>query len=177
MASEPKSKTSVEYQKGRHREYSVHTHLIRCSATGEEVAVVVAMNRDVKDIGVIVEGLLGAIAVMNILRGDSTGDMNTNVSSFKKQEENKSDSSQKRKKAALPFMTSHHRDAVSQETHPVHDEDPVDVESLLQQFGCDGHRVEVAETPETAADRGRELLFVMNFIFAKAPFSCFYGTI
>lgn len=44
---------------------------------------------------------------------------------------------------------------MTQETDPVHDEDLVDVESLLQQFGCDGHRVEVAETPETAAKRGR----------------------
>lgn len=45
-----------------------HTHFIRCSASREEVAVVVAMNRDVKDVGVIVEGLLGAVAMMNILR-------------------------------------------------------------------------------------------------------------
>lgn len=57
-------------------------------------------------------------------------------------------------------------------THPVHNEDLVDIQSLLQQFGCDGHRVEVAETPETAADGGQELLFVMN-IFARAPFSFF----
>lgn len=41
------------------------------------------------------------------------------------------------------------------ETDPVHDEDLVDVESLLQQFGCDGHRVEITETPETAEKRGR----------------------
>lgn len=56
------------------------------------------MNGQVKDTGVIVESLLGAIAMVNI---------------------------------------------------PVHDEDLVDVESLLQKFGCDGHRVEVAETPKT----------------------------
>lgn len=46
------------------------------------------------------------------------------------------------------------RDVVSRDTDPVHDEDLVDVESLLQQFGCDRHGVEVAETPETAAQRG-----------------------
>lgn len=40
-------------------------------------------------------------------------------------------------------------------TDPVHDEDLVDVEPLLQQFGCDGHRVEVAETPETSAQTGQ----------------------
>lgn len=47
---------------------------------------------------------------------------------------------------------SHDRDVV---TDPVHDKDLVDVESLLQQFGCDGHRVKVAETPETATKRER----------------------
>lgn len=56
------------------------------------------MNGQVKDTGVIVESLLGPVAVVNI---------------------------------------------------PVHDEDLVDVQSLLQKFGCDGHRVEVAETPKT----------------------------
>lgn len=35
--------------------------------------------------------------------------------------------------------------------YPVHDEDPVDVEPLLQQSSGDGHRVEVAETPGAAA--------------------------
>jgi len=40
-----------------------------------------------------------------------------------------------------------------QETDPVHDEDLGDAESLLQQLGCDGHGVEVAEAPETAAKR------------------------
>lgn len=58
---------------------------------------------------------------------------------------------------------------VIQGTHPVHDEDLVDAESLLQQSGCDRHRVEVAETPKSAAESG--LLFVKQFICAKAP-SC-----
>lgn len=49
-------------------------------------------------------------------------------------------------------------------TDPVHDEDLVDVESLLQQLGCDGHRVEVAETPETAAKREADEF--------PAPLSC-----
>lgn len=60
------------------------------------------MNGQVKDTGVVVESLLGPVAVVNI---------------------------------------------------PVHDEDLVDVQSLLQKFGCDGHRVEVAETPKTTAWR------------------------
>lgn len=46
-------------------------------------------------------------------------------------------------------------ECVSRFTDPVHDEDLVDVEPLLQQFGCNGHRVEVAETPETSAQTGQ----------------------
>lgn len=46
-------------------------------------------------------------------------------------------------------------ECVSRFTDPVHDEDLVDVEPLLQQFGCDGHRVEVAETPETSTQTGQ----------------------
>lgn len=56
------------------------------------------MNGQVKNTGVIIERLLGPVAMVNI---------------------------------------------------PVHDEDLVDVESLLQKLGCDGHRVEVAEAPKT----------------------------
>lgn len=56
------------------------------------------MNGQVKDTGVIIESLLGPIAMVNI---------------------------------------------------PIHDEDLVDVESLLQKFGCNGHGIEVAETPKT----------------------------
>lgn len=41
----------------------------------------------------------------------------------------------------------------SRQTDPVHDEDLVDAESLLQQLGRNGHRVKVAEAPETASDR------------------------
>lgn len=47
------------------------THLVRCSASREEVAVVIAMYRQVKDVGVVVESLLGAVAVVNILQSDS----------------------------------------------------------------------------------------------------------
>lgn len=60
------------------------------------------MNGQVKDTGVIVESLLGPVAMVNI---------------------------------------------------PVHNEDLVDVQSLLQKFGCDGHRVEVAETPKITTMR------------------------
>ena len=45
------------------------------------------------------------------------------------------------------------RDEVARVTHPVHDEDLVDVESLLQQFGGNGHGVEVAEAPGMATER------------------------
>ena len=38
------------------------------SAAGEEVAIVVAMERDVQHVGVIVENLLGAVAMVNVLR-------------------------------------------------------------------------------------------------------------
>ena len=45
------------------------SHLIRRTAAGEEVPVVIAMDGQVEDIGVVVEGLLGAVAMVNILRG------------------------------------------------------------------------------------------------------------
>jgi len=55
-----------------------HTHLVRRSASREEVAVVVAMNGQVEDVGVIVERLLGAVAVVNVLRSESTHGTITN---------------------------------------------------------------------------------------------------
>lgn len=55
---------------------------------------------------------------------------------------------------------SYDRWLVSPETDPVHNEDLVDVESLLEQFGCDGYRVEIAEAPETAANTRRDGLKV-----------------
>lgn len=88
------------------------------------------MDRQVEDVGVVVERLLGAVAVVNVLRSDSDHKCYTLCVCLLK-------NTLTLKKTAV-------------ETDPVHDEDLVDVESLLQQFGCDGHRVEVAETPETA---------------------------
>lgn len=44
------------------------TYLIRCSTSWKKVAVVVAMDRHVEDIRVVVEGLLGAVAMVNILK-------------------------------------------------------------------------------------------------------------
>lgn len=41
--------------------------LVRGAAAGEEVSVVVAVQRQVEDAGVGVEGLLGAVAMVNIL--------------------------------------------------------------------------------------------------------------
>lgn len=46
-------------------------HLSRRPAAGEEVAVVVAMQRDVEHAGVIVEDFLGAVAVVDVLPGGS----------------------------------------------------------------------------------------------------------
>lgn len=43
-------------------------HLVRRSAAGEEVPVVVAVDGHVEDAGVVVEGLLGAVAVVNVLQ-------------------------------------------------------------------------------------------------------------
>lgn len=42
-------------------------HLIRRSAAREEVAIIVAVQRNVENTGVCVERLLGAVAMMNIL--------------------------------------------------------------------------------------------------------------
>lgn len=92
------------------------TYLIRSTAPGEKVPVVIAMNGQVKDAGVVIESLLGPVAVVNI---------------------------------------------------PVHDEDLVDVQSLLQKFGCNGHRVEVAETPETRTLGGSFRLQVKVFILPE----------
>jgi len=44
------------------------------SAPGEEVPVVVAMQRDVQHAGVVVERLLGAVAVVNVLVEDRRKD-------------------------------------------------------------------------------------------------------
>lgn len=42
-------------------------YLIHSPAAREEVAVIVAMQGDVQHTGVLVEGLLGAVAMVNIL--------------------------------------------------------------------------------------------------------------
>lgn len=38
-------------------------------------------------------------------------------------------------------------------TYPVHDEDLAHVQLLLQEFSCDGYRVEEAESPEGAGEK------------------------
>lgn len=45
------------------------THLVRSPAAREEVPVVIAVQRDVQDAWVTVEGLLGPISVVHVLRG------------------------------------------------------------------------------------------------------------
>lgn len=48
---------------------SIHsTYLIWCSTSWEEVAIVIAVQGHVENIGVIVEGLLGPIPMVHILR-------------------------------------------------------------------------------------------------------------
>ena len=45
-------------------------YLIHGPAAGEEVAIIMAMQGDVEHTGVLVEGLLGAVAVVNVLCGE-----------------------------------------------------------------------------------------------------------
>lgn len=46
------------------------THLIGCPAAREEVAVIVAVQGDVEDARVAVEGLLGPVAMVHVLRAE-----------------------------------------------------------------------------------------------------------
>lgn len=46
---------------------SLCTNLRRSTTPGEEVSIIIAMERDVEDAGIIVEDFLGAVAMMNIL--------------------------------------------------------------------------------------------------------------
>ena len=46
----------------------VCVYLLRSSTARKEVSIVVAMQGDVEDVGVTVEGLLGAVAMVNVLQ-------------------------------------------------------------------------------------------------------------
>lgn len=46
----------------------VCVYLFRSPTAWKEVAVVVPMEGDVEDVGVAVEGLLGAVAMVNVLQ-------------------------------------------------------------------------------------------------------------
>lgn len=48
-------------------------YLIGGSAAGEEVAIIVTMQRDVENVGVSVEDLLSPVAVVNVLEGEELG--------------------------------------------------------------------------------------------------------
>lgn len=53
----------------RYSQSFIHsTYLIWCSTSWEEVPIVIAVQGHVENIGVIVEGLLGPISMMYILR-------------------------------------------------------------------------------------------------------------
>lgn len=54
------------------KNWRVCEYLLGSAAAGEEVAVVVAVEGDVEDVGVAVEGLLGAVAMVNVLRRQVT---------------------------------------------------------------------------------------------------------
>lgn len=57
---------------GAHRSWRESTlvgaYLLGSSAAGKKVAVIVAMEGDVEDVGVTVEGLLRAVAMVNVLQ-------------------------------------------------------------------------------------------------------------
>ncbi len=44
------------------------TYLLRSSTAWEKVSIIVAMEGNIEDIGVTVEGLLGAVAMVNVLQ-------------------------------------------------------------------------------------------------------------
>lgn len=48
-------------------------YLVGGPAAGEEVAIIVTMQRDVENVGVPVEDLLSPVAVVNILEGEKLG--------------------------------------------------------------------------------------------------------
>lgn len=63
------AQTSWDHHDNKYNSRQTHrtTYLIGMPATRKEVAIIVAMERDVQDAGVVVEGLLSAIAVVNVL--------------------------------------------------------------------------------------------------------------
>lgn len=46
------------------------THLIRSTASRKEVTIIIAVNRQIEDIRVIIKGLLGTVTMVNVLRGE-----------------------------------------------------------------------------------------------------------
>lgn len=66
------AQTSWDHHDNKYNSRQTHrtTYLIGMPATRKEVAIVVAMKRDVQDTGVLIEGLLSAVAVVNVLERD-----------------------------------------------------------------------------------------------------------
>lgn len=85
-------------------------HLLGRSAAREEVAIIVAVQGDVEHSGVAVEGLLGAVPMVDVLQ-DGGGVTHTHDPPL----------------CAPPPRPS--------SPHPIHDEDPAHAQLLLQQFG------------------------------------------
>lgn len=50
------------------RVWCVLAYLLRSSTARKEVSIIVAVEGDVEDVGVAVEGLLGAVAMVNVLQ-------------------------------------------------------------------------------------------------------------
>lgn len=63
------AQTSWDHHDNKYNSRQTHrtTYLTGMPTTRKEVAIIVAMKRDVQDTGVVIEGLLSAIAVVNVL--------------------------------------------------------------------------------------------------------------
>lgn len=60
--------TLVQISESSHLLVCVCVYLFRSSTARKEVSIIVPMEGDVEDIGVTVEGLLGAVAMVNVLQ-------------------------------------------------------------------------------------------------------------
>lgn len=111
-------------------------HLGRRPAAGEEVAIVVAMQRDVEDAWVAVEDFLGAVAMVDVLTaGCERGDDIKHVCGHSQR--------------GGGANASRRNEAEKGSPYPVDDEDLADAELVLELLGGDGDRVEVTKAPET----------------------------
>lgn len=64
---------SVTVTQCPHGPRTLSLYLLGGPAAGEEVAIIVTMQRDVENVGVSVEDLLSPVAVVNVLEGEELG--------------------------------------------------------------------------------------------------------